>query len=189
MNKYLKSIVFPLMLMSASFTSQAGHLFTQASLNTPVLLNSGFGIDIPQLSLEGFSSSGYISLNVSGWGTGDKLQITIGSLAILVDFDNLMTGWSQSSFSIFTNSSTSATAVGGLSMSAPFTWRMDALAGSFTLTGFRIGTAAGTIDGTGAGTVNQSQVSVTQSVPEPSTLAIFALGIMGLASRRFKKSS
>lgn len=26
-----------------------------------------------------------------------------------------------------------------------------------------------------------------QSVPEPSTLAIFALGIMGLASRRFKK--
>jgi len=28
---------------------------------------------------------------------------------------------------------------------------------------------------------------VTTSVPEPSTLAIFALGIMGLASRRFKK--
>jgi len=29
--------------------------------------------------------------------------------------------------------------------------------------------------------------SETQPVPEPSTLAIFALGIMGLASRRFKK--
>jgi hypothetical protein len=28
---------------------------------------------------------------------------------------------------------------------------------------------------------------VTTSVPEPSTLAIFALGIMGLASRKFKK--
>ncbi|MFT4940346.1 MAG: hypothetical protein ACI88A_003398 [Paraglaciecola sp.] len=27
------------------------------------------------------------------------------------------------------------------------------------------------------------------SVPEPSTLAIFALGLMGLASRRFKKHS
>jgi hypothetical protein len=27
----------------------------------------------------------------------------------------------------------------------------------------------------------------TTSVPEPSTLAIFALGLMGLASRRFKK--
>ena len=29
----------------------------------------------------------------------------------------------------------------------------------------------------------------TASVPEPSTLAIFALGIMGLASRRFKKQN
>ena len=27
----------------------------------------------------------------------------------------------------------------------------------------------------------------TASVPEPSTLAIFALGFMGLAARRFKK--
>jgi hypothetical protein len=31
--------------------------------------------------------------------------------------------------------------------------------------------------------------SPTTSVPEPSTLAIFALGIIGLASRRFKKKS
>lgn len=30
---------------------------------------------------------------------------------------------------------------------------------------------------------------VSNEVPEPSTLAIFALGIMGLASRRFKKQS
>lgn len=30
-------------------------------------------------------------------------------------------------------------------------------------------------------------VAAVNSVPEPSTLAIFALGIMGLASRRFKK--
>jgi hypothetical protein len=30
---------------------------------------------------------------------------------------------------------------------------------------------------------------VSQSLPEPSTLAIFALGVMGLASRRFKKNT
>jgi hypothetical protein len=29
----------------------------------------------------------------------------------------------------------------------------------------------------------------TTSVPEPTTLAIFALGMIGLASRRFKKQS
>lgn len=34
---------------------------------------------------------------------------------------------------------------------------------------------------------NIFQVVSVASVPEPSTLAIFALGIMGLASRRFKK--
>jgi hypothetical protein len=33
----------------------------------------------------------------------------------------------------------------------------------------------------------QLVVRESQQVPEPSTLAIFALGIMGLASRRFKK--
>ena len=32
-------------------------------------------------------------------------------------------------------------------------------------------------------------ISLTTSVPEPSTLAIFALGIMGLAARRLKKQS
>lgn len=37
------------------------------------------------------------------------------------------------------------------------------------------------------GVDNVSFDAVTTSVPEPSTLAIFALGIMGLASRRFKK--
>ena len=31
--------------------------------------------------------------------------------------------------------------------------------------------------------------SASSQVPEPSTLAIFALGVMGLASRRFKKQS
>jgi hypothetical protein len=32
-------------------------------------------------------------------------------------------------------------------------------------------------------------LSKTQEVPEPTTLAIFALGMIGLASRRFKKKS
>jgi hypothetical protein len=37
-------------------------------------------------------------------------------------------------------------------------------------------------------TVSEGPVLVSE-VPEPSTLAIFALGLMGLASRRFKKQS
>ncbi|MFT6691242.1 MAG: hypothetical protein ACJAXH_001767 [Colwellia sp.] len=52
------------------------------------------------------------------------------------------------------------------------------------------------IDTSGEGwivTLEESILSVdggaATAVPEPSTLAIFALGIMGLASRRFKKQS
>ena len=37
------------------------------------------------------------------------------------------------------------------------------------------------------GYVNYEINGVASQVPEPTTLAIFALGIMGLASRRFKK--
>ncbi|GLX84192.1 hypothetical protein tloyanaT_04440 [Thalassotalea loyana] len=36
---------------------------------------------------------------------------------------------------------------------------------------------------------NISLTSTTTDVPEPSTLAIFALGLMGLASRKFKKQA
>jgi hypothetical protein len=48
------------------------------------------------------------------------------------------------------------------------------------------------IEGTQAGNTSNFvmpalRVNTTTQVPEPSTLAIFALGIMGLASRRFKK--
>jgi hypothetical protein len=43
--------------------------------------------------------------------------------------------------------------------------------------------------GGGDGVVFDNFSFNTAEVPEPSTLAIFALGIMGLASRRFKKQS
>jgi hypothetical protein len=58
--------------------------------------------------------------------------------------------------------------------------------------------AAYSISGTNVGTSNGSSapskgsvwvVSRSLAVPEPSTLAIFALGMIGLASRRFKKQT
>jgi len=43
--------------------------------------------------------------------------------------------------------------------------------------------------GSGLSSAARIDISYTTDVPEPSTLAIFALGMMGLASRRFKKQS
>jgi hypothetical protein len=39
------------------------------------------------------------------------------------------------------------------------------------------------------GDVSPSGIAASAAVPEPSTLAIFALGLLGLASRRFKKQA
>ncbi|AAZ25965.1 DVUA0089 family protein [Colwellia psychrerythraea] len=44
-------------------------------------------------------------------------------------------------------------------------------------------------DGNSSGAYLLNISSTASQVPEPSTLAIFALGIMGLASRKFKKQS
>lgn len=55
-------------------------------------------------------------------------------------------------------------------------------------TGFRIIVPASGI--TGGTAIDEIELFGTAvSVPEPSTLAFFALGLMGLASRRFKKQS
>ena len=64
-----------------------------------------------------------------------------------------------------------------------------------TATGFSAGTELLVLDGSDSNGYNNSWLanfqittdSPTGDVPEPSTLAIFALGIIGLATRRFKK--
>ena len=53
---------------------------------------------------------------------------------------------------------------------------------------FQTGSTNADFSGSGASAFdNVSAQSAIRAVPEPSTLAIFTLGIMGLASRRFKK--
>ena len=59
--------------------------------------------------------------------------------------------------------------------------------GSFILSKSQFIFASGVGTGlSGTYTLNIDELPIHQDVPEPSTLAIFALGIIGLASRRFK---
>jgi hypothetical protein len=65
---------------------------------------------------------------------------------------------------------------------------------SFNATALNPGSSNGALDGVGDSSTLGDGFLVdykgpTSAVPEPSTLAIFALGLMGLASRRFKKKS
>ncbi|ASP47562.1 PEP-CTERM sorting domain-containing protein [Cognaticolwellia beringensis] len=57
------------------------------------------------------------------------------------------------------------------------------------LTGVHGGQTFTALAGTSSTTFISSSFVDSTSVPEPSTLAIFALGMIGLASRRFKKQS
>ncbi|WP_299082314.1 PEP-CTERM sorting domain-containing protein [uncultured Paraglaciecola sp.] len=50
-----------------------------------------------------------------------------------------------------------------------------------------INVSASNLGGNGSLQFRQITIDDSVNVPEPSTLAIFALGLMGLASRRFKK--
>lgn len=66
----------------------------------------------------------------------------------------------------------------GVSLTFDTTWTDGDLTRQFSTIGYGIPLFGGT--------VSYSEIS---KVPEPSTLAIFALGMIGLASRRFKKQS
>jgi hypothetical protein len=55
--------------------------------------------------------------------------------------------------------------------------------------GFWRGDSWGSEQGTSNSSIGTHLTRRSQDVPEPSTLAIFALGMIGLASRRFKKQS
>jgi len=69
-----------------------------------------------------------------------------------------------------------------------FTMDFQSTAGEMTWAGFSSDIAFSSVRITGYDTaIDSLRAGVATDVPEPSTLAIFALGIMGLAARRFKK--
>lgn len=60
---------------------------------------------------------------------------------------------------------------------------------SLSITKFSIDSTSGYIAPTNLTIQNDVNIVPTIEVPEPSTLAFFALGLIGIASRRFKKQS
>jgi len=140
-----------------SVSATAGHLFTQASTNSPILVNAGQGVIVPQNNFE-FSSgnAGLVTLNLSGWDAGDALKLTIAGYTQTLSFNSPLAGTSQSS----TNLNVTDPVLTGLALdlTAPINWTFQATAGSFTWTGYRIYTGNETLDGTNAGLLNQSQV-------------------------------
>lgn len=194
MMKLVRSLAALIILMSVGFSAQAGHLFTQASANTPIDLTAGFGITIPQESSEGASPGSSSDIDLSNFDSGDTLILTIGGVVRVFPFDNMPAGWGASSSSIRYLSGNDPE-LAALNLTVPFNFRIDAAAGSFTVLGFRLRLANITVDGTGSGLVNQSGVTVTASGPAtpvpifgPWQLALLVLALIAVAAlgqRRF----
>ena len=202
--KNMMKLVFCLSLLGAVGSANAGHLFTQSNSNTPVALTAGQGVSIPQFALESGTGGGVL-IYTAGWSAGDVLRLTIGAFIQDFSFDSPLAGFVNNGSSL----SGSTAGIGGTLASVgalvvaddgisklndlveDFTFRIDAIAGAFTLEGYRLRTSSGNIDGTNAGVVNQDQVTVTPpptGVPAPAGLALLAIGLLGMRLSQRKKA-
>lgn len=157
--KFFLRCLFVLAMIMFGSMAQAGHLFTQASNNTPISLNAGQGLNVTQLTYEnGGGSNGRVTVDFGGdWSAGDAIKITIGTWSETFTYDTVVTnGGSQSASALSIQSS--ALVAAGLNPSGQIAWTVIATSGQFTWTGYRIYTTSGTFNGTGAAPINQSQV-------------------------------
>jgi outer membrane autotransporter protein len=167
--KKIISFLAIIIMTILSSNVSAGHLFTQAGSNTPINLTAGNGLNITQLTYEGSSNSGsvliYLDQTNSGdanleWSAGDAMKVIIGSWTQNFVYDTLTTdfaGANQSTSSISLTDPTLAAAnitPGG----AQSTFTVIATAGAFRFEGYRIEVVGDKYNGTGADTINQSQV-------------------------------
>lgn len=163
LKSYFLMIFFAALFFSGS--AQAGHLFTQASANTPINLTAGNGIQVTQLTYEGGGGmNGYVTINFGGdWDSGDAIQVNIGSWTQTFTQTTLVaSGGTQSGSGLSITDATLTAA--GITTSPSMQWTVIATTGVFTFEGYRIYVANGTFNGTGAGPINQSQVVSASSL-------------------------
>lgn len=203
--KNIRSLVLALSLMFVSGVSYAGHMFTQASSNTPTWIQSGQGIVIEQYGDEGGAGSGNMNIYLEAnstvpdaadtsnsdwwqWSAGDvmrlNLPLTDATYTYTISYDAAAPegcAYDYCSVTGTTTVSLGSTDLGGVGVTLPahsgerndgayvesdvnFVWSIEALAGEFSLGGYRIYTSAGTLDGTGAGPLTQDSVVDAEEV-------------------------
>ncbi len=178
------------LMMLSTERAEAGHLFSQAG-NPSVQINTG---EIATFAVVTQGNSANLATRVDLFfdaadlfGSGDIIQFTLGAFSQIYDFDNpLNVGSVVCSGSIAGNFMRDCDAGSLLNHHVAGTmWSLAVLAGSVNLRGSQMSDAGGRFmqhgDDTHLGTA-------AISVPEPSSLALFGLGIglLGIGSRRRK---
>jgi hypothetical protein len=183
--KMLKAALAGLILSASGFAN-AGLIFTVAEVGSDVVITGSGSFDLTGTTLVGdHAFSGFMNssqaLAVGNQGSWDGY-----------------TGFTSNSGAFGTGSFVDGSVdsgdvfgldplqLGGVVFLPTSYVSGDALSGSTTLVGHSFA-SLGLNTGTYQYATTHDTITIQVSVPEPSTLAIFALGMIGLASRRFKK--
>ena len=164
-----------------NFLYAGGHNVYDEDLVGHSTLESFFGITNTRYNMPMWGS------NTSMSGTGLSANIGTDSFDIVVDWTGGEWGNMFSGFG--TSSATGTIFMPTVTNGAPGPY-VGAVNNNVGIWGFDINHIANSQDRISIldGTLNDLGVTVAE-VPEPSTLAILALGLMGLASRKFKKQA
>lgn len=203
MNSKLLKATLVSFILSVSGYANAGLIldFTESSGDTIITVSGTF--DLTGLNLKSNSVWGNVS---NGGGIGTYSQVTVGNIGSDTFYDY---HGGTANFDLYTNAFNAgrtmsftghAFGIWNYFGSSNGNVQIDqnyisgtALFGQGTLTGWTFAELGLVNSGLWLTMKNGETVTVTlngvdvSSVPEPSTLAIFALGMIGLASRRFKK--
>ena len=195
-------------LMTVSATEVLGVLpdNNSAGVSSDITITDDFIIDSISFSLNGLSSTwlGDLIISIAGPDSSAYLMHRVGSSTSSTfgdssNFDGTYifsdggislwdTAAAATSSDVLSPSTYSASGLGGATVSLSSLFAGGLSGGVWTLNASD--NAGGDINSLVSWTINiegHTNEGQTNDVPEPSTLAIFALGIMGLASRRFKK--
>lgn len=161
-----------LTLNNAANTANAfGNHFYHNGWDATFNANKYYEATISNANLFTFDSLSFALENTSGTSTY-WLRSSLDGFAADLATGNFSGG-------LVTNFSSDLSTLGGINAPVSFRWFIA----STTTAGF----ANHECPGAGCNFVDVGQDLQFFAVPEPSTLAIFALGLMGLISRRFKK--
>ena len=195
--KFLKAAVVGAVLSVSGFANSALVLLVDLTVEDQLTISATSGLSLATVSgsdTVGFSlmdllgSSGFSDTLVSGSLTSANQTSNGSPILSNVGGSNNLNVWSitDDPFMTFT--------AGSLAFSGQVITNVDAATYANLLAGQISGDVLAPFDNLSV--TDESQASligtwerVVQDVPEPSTLAIFALGLMGLASRRFMKKS
>jgi hypothetical protein len=201
--KMLRAAVAGLVLSVSGFASAGLITSTNGLIDTStnfewLSLSPNYGIsydDMNLTNLNGFQSLGFRYATIDEVGAlWVEAGITLPALYVLDTSDQLAAGdvlanllgtFHFNDSNHFLQGMTSSIALNGTSILTPWL-RATCLNGTGCSDGVNYGGYSQTTSEINSNT-SSWLVRNTQAVPEPSTLAIFALGIIGLASRRFKK--